>query len=427
MATYTDNYNLIKPSYSEIADVATINTNMNTIDDIMHSTQISLAPAYDSTKTYNIDDVVMYELLMYKCKENGVTGTWNASKWERTTASATGGGGGGGSSLKVDKAVELYGYIMASSGTFTLNDSIDNYDVITFIYGIAQNREEMSIQNIYVKDLKYLCLNSEAVFLVGYGSRYIKLKIEGDTLTITGRGGDNTPVIYRVIGHKQVDYIAGAPNINVVAYGRGRNVNTTTIWTASRAGKYLVANINCNSDGGNKTLASGITSTGTIYDSWNSTGESGADTRCYNMTWALVDMGVGDTITLDRSSEGSYSVQSYGIYELINVSESLITDEFVAMTPDNVLSGTYTLIPSNASGHYIAFAYVTKAVSTEDLAYADFTVADNGDVSVKAGTYPYPDLSNLIIDLAYNADTFTFKASNVNGYVTKGYGLLRLN
>ena len=98
MATYTDNYSLIKPSYSEIADVATINTNMNTIDDIMHSTQISLAPAYDSAKTYNIGDVVMYELLMYKCKENNVTGTWNASKWERTTASATGGGGGGGGS-----------------------------------------------------------------------------------------------------------------------------------------------------------------------------------------------------------------------------------------------------------------------------------------------------------------------------------------
>jgi len=93
MATYTDNYNLIKPSYSEIADVATINTNMNTIDDIMHSTQVSLAPAYDSTQTYNIGDVVMYELLMYKCKENGVTGTWNASKWERTTASECGDSG----------------------------------------------------------------------------------------------------------------------------------------------------------------------------------------------------------------------------------------------------------------------------------------------------------------------------------------------
>ena len=92
MATYTDNYNLIKPTYSEVADVATINTNMNTIDDIMHSTQVSLAPAYDSTQTYNTDDVVMYELLMYKCKENNVTGTWNASKWERTTAGEHGGG-----------------------------------------------------------------------------------------------------------------------------------------------------------------------------------------------------------------------------------------------------------------------------------------------------------------------------------------------
>ena len=90
MATYTDNYSLIKPSYAEIADVATINTNMNTIDDIMHSTQVSLAPAYDSTQTYNTGDVVMYELLMYKCTENNVTGTWNASKWERTTASECG-------------------------------------------------------------------------------------------------------------------------------------------------------------------------------------------------------------------------------------------------------------------------------------------------------------------------------------------------
>lgn len=93
MATYTDNYNLIKPSYAEIADVATINTNMNTIDDIMHSSQVSLAPAYDSTQTYNTGDVVMYELLMYKCTDDGVTGAWNASKWERTTASECGDSG----------------------------------------------------------------------------------------------------------------------------------------------------------------------------------------------------------------------------------------------------------------------------------------------------------------------------------------------
>lgn len=92
MATYTDNYQLTKPTYAEQADIGVINSNMNKIDDIMHSSQISLAPAYDSTQTYAEGDVVMYELLMYKCI-SPTTGVWDGSKWERTTASESGGGG----------------------------------------------------------------------------------------------------------------------------------------------------------------------------------------------------------------------------------------------------------------------------------------------------------------------------------------------
>ena len=92
MATYTDNYQLTKPTYAEQADIGVINSNMNKIDEIMHSSQISLADAYDSTKTYAEGDVVMYELLMYKCI-SPTTGVWDGSKWERTTASESGGGG----------------------------------------------------------------------------------------------------------------------------------------------------------------------------------------------------------------------------------------------------------------------------------------------------------------------------------------------
>lgn len=92
MATYTDNYQLTKPTYAEQADIGVINSNMNKIDEIMHSSQISLADAYDSTKSYAEGDVVMYELLMYKCTAP-TTGVWDASKWERTTASESGGGG----------------------------------------------------------------------------------------------------------------------------------------------------------------------------------------------------------------------------------------------------------------------------------------------------------------------------------------------
>lgn len=92
MATYTDNYQLTKPTYAEQADIGVINSNMNKIDEVMHSSQISLAPAYDQSQTYAEGDKVMYELLMYKCI-SPTTGVWDASKWERTTASESGGGG----------------------------------------------------------------------------------------------------------------------------------------------------------------------------------------------------------------------------------------------------------------------------------------------------------------------------------------------
>lgn len=92
MATYTDNYQLTKPTYAEQADIGVVNSNMNKIDEVMHSSQISLAPAYDQSQTYAEGDKVMYELLMYKCI-SPTTGVWDGSKWERTTASESGGGG----------------------------------------------------------------------------------------------------------------------------------------------------------------------------------------------------------------------------------------------------------------------------------------------------------------------------------------------
>lgn len=92
MATYTDNYNLVKPTMAETADIRTINGNMDVVDDIMHASQISLAPAYDQNETYNTGDVVMYEFLMYECLDDNVTGTWDSTKWQRTTAGEHGGG-----------------------------------------------------------------------------------------------------------------------------------------------------------------------------------------------------------------------------------------------------------------------------------------------------------------------------------------------
>ena len=40
---------------------------------------------YDSSETYNTGDFVVYNDVLYQCKEDGVTGVWNSSKWETAT------------------------------------------------------------------------------------------------------------------------------------------------------------------------------------------------------------------------------------------------------------------------------------------------------------------------------------------------------
>lgn len=93
MANYTQYYQLILPEYADVADVDDLNHNNTLIDNIMHGSQVSLAPGYDSTQTYNTGDVVMYGYKMYKCIADGVTGAWDPTEWEPTTASEVGGGG----------------------------------------------------------------------------------------------------------------------------------------------------------------------------------------------------------------------------------------------------------------------------------------------------------------------------------------------
>lgn len=110
MATYTTNYALTKPTMAETADIRTINGNMDTVDEIMHGAQVSIAPAYDPQSTWDTGDKAMYDFELYECDEDSVTGAWDATKWHRAYASETGGGGGGGavdySTNEVDTGVK---------------------------------------------------------------------------------------------------------------------------------------------------------------------------------------------------------------------------------------------------------------------------------------------------------------------------------
>lgn len=87
MATYTDNYNLTKPTMNELADIRVINGNMDTVDEIMHGSQVSIADAYDPTLTYDVGNLVMNDFLLYKCVTAVSTPeAFDANKWTRATA-----------------------------------------------------------------------------------------------------------------------------------------------------------------------------------------------------------------------------------------------------------------------------------------------------------------------------------------------------
>lgn len=46
---------------------------------------MNIADDYDDTETYYTGDYVFYQNVLYKCNDDGVTGTWDATKWNITT------------------------------------------------------------------------------------------------------------------------------------------------------------------------------------------------------------------------------------------------------------------------------------------------------------------------------------------------------
>ena len=101
MATQTTHYNLIKPASADRVYVGDLNDNSDTIDGYLFQANEradQMADDYNTSSTYNTDDYVRRENYLYKCKEDGVTGNWDASKWDRVKVMDEINQGGGGSS-----------------------------------------------------------------------------------------------------------------------------------------------------------------------------------------------------------------------------------------------------------------------------------------------------------------------------------------
>lgn len=265
MATTTTNYNLTKPTMAEIADIRTLNNNMDKVDEVMHSTQVSLAPAYDLLETYNTGDIVMYELLMYKCKEDNVTGAWNPAKWERTTAGENGSGGGGssvvpnpqGSPTDTLETIEIDGtvYDIAGSGggggsepikiesiwqgtanqtgvDYTTNKSIEDYDYLIFKFRPADLVSGTDETEPFIRDVNDLTdYGTDTFACIYFQNAYVRGAFSDDTtfsLSIISSQGSTVIALYEIQGVKLTGGAGDASEIIPITAGDGTTSRTFT-------------------------------------------------------------------------------------------------------------------------------------------------------------------------------------------------------
>ena len=132
MATFTQYYGFIKPEGTDMYDIEDFNDNADSIDSYIHNnaehiqdTQGMLAPAFITSASYAIGDIVTYNNGMYKFKVAHAPGNWNASEVDL---------------YKVTESSIITGTLVAGQTSITfLNDYITSDSVIdyyTSIYGV---------------------------------------------------------------------------------------------------------------------------------------------------------------------------------------------------------------------------------------------------------------------------------------------------
>ena len=132
MATYTNNYALIKPSASEPASRVPLNTNFDDIDTIMHNNALAIrdaeamiAPAFNNATAYAIGDKVTYNHHLYIFKTAHSAGDWNGNEVDAFEVT--------GDSIITGTLIAGQTSITILSDYITSNSVLDFY---TSIYGV---------------------------------------------------------------------------------------------------------------------------------------------------------------------------------------------------------------------------------------------------------------------------------------------------
>lgn len=138
MATYTPNYNLGKPeSTDQFGNFRQLfNDNMSIIDKGLGNKNI--ANEYDDTSTYNVDEYVIYEGVLYKCTTAvTVAEPFDNTKWTAVLVTNEMGGGGGSGHTIVDEngtTLPSESKLQFTDGLQAVDDNVNGKTVVSLAY-----------------------------------------------------------------------------------------------------------------------------------------------------------------------------------------------------------------------------------------------------------------------------------------------------
>lgn len=164
-----------------------------------------IAPEYDSTSTYDVDDCVYYNDKIYKCKTQISSGeSWNSSHWEETTITDL------LNEIINSKNLTIVNKTVTQNGTYNpSSDNADGYGIVTV--NVPQNSASPTGTLTIVTNGTYDVSN--------YASATVNVQYSSGSKTITENGTFNA----------SDDGLSGFSSIivNVAEKGLLRSVLTT--------------------------------------------------------------------------------------------------------------------------------------------------------------------------------------------------------
>lgn len=195
------------------------------------------------------------------------------------------------------------------------------------------------------------------------------------------------------------------------AYGSG-----PTTYTADRVMRVLAINTNTHRNTDSSACTAVITTTGTVVatDTQTSTTSAESSVTAGQMTFSIIDLTVGDTITMSNNTVS----ETEQIHLLIETDISSLTNVYWDIWPDQKSGNSFTKVLDSTKKYLVVVLQISKNTQSQtisaNIAPVDLSITYGG-----ADTRNYAYMGALV----ENAANVTIQTGNVNNFVGSAYAV----